>query len=121
VIKAVKGNAGLNRHLMDNGVDLSRMSWNMSQSSARYRELIANCATCRQIEDVEYFLFIDVPLQFTGGGLAPLFFKSAAKGTVTLAAKHAVKQAVKNPNLTAREAYRLAVTESPWSSCINAR
>ncbi|MEG1502461.1 MAG: RHS repeat-associated core domain-containing protein, partial [Synergistaceae bacterium] len=69
VIKAVKGNAGLNRHLMDNGVDLSRMSWNLSQSRRDYYEAVANCATCRQIEDVEYFLFIDVPLSFAGGEL----------------------------------------------------
>ena len=36
----------------------------------------------------------------------------AVRGTITLASKHVVKQAVKNPILTTREAYRLAVTES---------
>ena len=36
----------------------------------------------------------------------------AVRGTITLASKHVLKQAVKNPILTTREAYRLAVTES---------
>lgn len=74
------GEGTYNSAVLAGGINKARENWNYGQSRQRYQDAIANCEACREIEAVEQFLFIDVPLQFAGGALFSAGWRAAGAG-----------------------------------------